>query len=92
MHLALQPIFLDKQSTARVDIPSIQRLTVSHGREPVGQGPVTHGGADKEPNSTKCLYSKDAEWLRHVTLKLQRKGVAYIRLMVIIWDSFSKQH
>ena len=33
---------------------------VSHGREPVCQGPVTHGGAGEEPNSAACLYSKDS--------------------------------
>ena len=32
---------------------------VSHGRESVCQGRVTHGGADEEPKSIACLYSKE---------------------------------
>ena len=32
---------------------------VRNGRESVCQCPVTHGGADKEPDSIACLYSKE---------------------------------
>ena len=60
MHLALQPILLDKQTTATSPITMAVTRAVSHGRESVYQCPETHGGSDKEPISIACLYSKDA--------------------------------
>ena len=62
MHLVLQPIFvrLVYYSKSRFS-PNKMAVTtaVSNGREPMCQGPVTHGGAVTDTNSIQRLYSKE---------------------------------